>query len=226
MTGTVCLQGGGEFSAACGDMDAALVGDADGPVVVSALAGAPGREYATANRNGVAHLQRLTRAEVVAAPDLREDPEAGLAALAAARVLVLPGGSPARLLDALVHSAAGQLIGRLLADGGTVVGSSAGAMVLGAFTVLPERRPPAVVPGLGSAANTLVLPHWSGSRPDWLAAIDDGTPPGTLLLGIPEESGLVLQAGRLTAVGRSASRLLRQGRTVAPGDTLTLEELA
>ena len=50
---TVLLQGGGEFSPGCRAMDKRLLALVDGPVVVTALAGAPGREYATATRHGV-----------------------------------------------------------------------------------------------------------------------------------------------------------------------------
>lgn len=207
-TGTVLLQGGGEFSPGCLPMDAELVGLVPGPVVVTALAGAPGREYDTANRNGVRHYRAAGADDVVAAPDVRSDPEGALAALSRARLLVLPGGSPARLLEALVSTPVGDLLRRLLAAGGGVMGSSAGAMVLGGWTVLPERGP-VVRPGLGVVPEVLVLPHWSGGRADWLRAVDAAVPADTVVLGLPEESGVLVQGDAWTAVGRSPSRLLR-----------------
>ncbi|MCW2606485.1 MAG: hypothetical protein JWO60_1178, partial [Frankiales bacterium] len=100
MTGLLCLQGGGEFSAGCRDMDALLLARAAGPVVVTALAGEVGREHDTANANGVRHFRALG-ADVEAAPDVRVDPAGALAALRRARLLVLPGGSPSRLLELL-----------------------------------------------------------------------------------------------------------------------------
>jgi hypothetical protein len=42
-------------------MDAELLRRAGGPVVVTALAGAVGREYRTANDNGVRHFRALGR---------------------------------------------------------------------------------------------------------------------------------------------------------------------
>jgi hypothetical protein len=118
-------------------MDAGLLRRAGGPVVVTALAGAVGREYRTANDNGVRHFRALGATDVVAAPDAREDPAGALEALRRARLLVLPGGSPARLLDALRSTGVDRVVTDLLAAGGVVSGSSAGAMVLCGWTVLP-----------------------------------------------------------------------------------------
>ncbi len=216
MSGPVLLQGGGEFSSGCLPMDTAFVREVGGPVVVSALAGAPGREYDTANRNGVRHYA-ATGAQVLAAPDVRDDPAAALATLRRARLIVLPGGSPSRLLHALSTTAVGDLVRALLADGGAVSGSSAGAMVLGAWTVLPERAGPEIAPGLGVVAGVLVVPHWSGGRPDWLAAIETGVPDGILVLGLPEESGVVARGSAVAAVGVAPTRLLRQGRDLPVG---------
>ena len=227
MTGTVCLQGGGEFSVACREMDAELLSRADGPVVVTALAGEVGRDYATATANGVRHFRELGGADVVGAPDVREDPEEALRALRSARLIVLPGGSPSRLLAALTGTAVGQVIGDLLAADGIVMGASAGAMVLCGWTVLPDRPGGLTLArGLGLVGgdrlgDLLVLPHWSGptGREAWLRQV----PAGTTVLGIPEESGVVVQAGALTAVGRAPTTVLTtgvtDGRDLAPGQT-------
>ena len=216
MSGPVLLQGGGEFSATCLPMDAELVRLVGGPVAVTALAGAPGREYDTATRNGVDHYRRAGAVEVQGAPDVRTDPDGALAVLRAARLVVLPGGSPARLLDALTRTPVGQVVVSLLADGGGVMGSSAGAMVLCGWTVLPEGGP-VVAPGLGVVPGALVVPHWSGGRADWLRAVRDGVPQGTRVLGLPEESGVLLTDGRCTAVGAAAVRLVDEDRDLASG---------
>ena len=185
-----------------------------GPVVIAALAGAPGREYRTAGENGLLNFRRLGAVEVSVAPDVREDPAAALAALRTARLLVLPGGSPSRLLDVLRSTAVGELVAERLADGAVVMGSSAGAMVLCAWTVLPDRPGPsggpAVEPGLGLVPDLLVLPHWSGpqGREPWLRAVDRAVPPGVRVLGLPEQSGVLVDEGGLTAVGSLPSTLL------------------
>ena len=223
MTGTVCLQGGAEFGPACREMDADLLARADGPVVVTALAGTPGRDYRAAGDNGARHFRALGARDVVVAPDAREDPQAALEVLRTARLLVLPGGSPSRLLDALRSTGVERVVHDLLADGGVVSGSSAGAMVLGGWTVLPDRSGPvgpAVVPALGVVPDVLVLPHWTpDGRRDWTDAIDEQAPPGLALLGVPEQSGVLVEDGRLTAVGAAPTVLLRTGRALAPGQS-------
>ena len=105
MTGLVCLQGGAEFGPGCREMDAALLRRAAGPVVVTALAGAVGREYRTASENGVRHFRALGAQDVVAAPDAREDLGADLAAGAAAPDW---GSLADGLLGTLVEVAASQ----------------------------------------------------------------------------------------------------------------------
>lgn len=223
----ICLQGGGEFSSACRAMDTALLRRAGGRVVVTALAGEPGRDYDTATANGVRHFRALGAGDVVGAPDARADAPAALDAVAGARLLVLPGGSPSRLLTALCDTGMAAAIEALVEDGGIVMGASAGAMVLCPWTVLPDRRDGgalAVAPGLGLVGDLLVVPHWSGgsSRGDWLRSIDAAVPESTTVLGIPEESGVLVEGDVLTAVGTSATRLLRDARDLAPGESWRL----
>jgi cyanophycinase-like exopeptidase len=220
----ICLQGGGEFSPACRAMDRDLVRRAAGRVVVTALAAEPGRDYDTATANGVRHYRAVGAGEVVGAPDAREDRAAALDVVSSARLLVLPGGSPSRLLRALQGTGVAAAIAALLDDGAVVMGASAGAMVLCPWTVLPDRRAvggPAVEAGLGLVGDLLVVPHWSGgsSRGDWLRAIEAAVPATTTVLGIPEESGVLVEGDVLTAVGRSATRLLHEERDLQPGDS-------
>lgn len=224
----ICLQGGAEFGELCREMDADLLRRADGgPVVVTALAGAPGREYRTAGENGVRHFRSLGCQDASVAPDVREDEPAALAALRRARLLVLPGGSPSRLLSALQDSPAGELVRSLVVAGGVVSGSSAGAMVLCDWTVLPDRAGPrgtAVERGLGLVPDLLVVPHWSGgsSRGDWLRAVEDTVPSGVRVLGLPEQSGVLVDGAGITAVGASATAVVSDGgRELPVGDTLS-----
>lgn len=228
MTGLVCLQGGGEFSAGCRPMDARVVrrvaGGRAAPVrvVVVALAAAPGREHDTAARNGVEHYLRLG-ADAVAAPDARTDPGGAVAALEQARLVVLPGGSPSRLLEALHETPVGDLLVALSAGGVAVSGSSAGAMVLGGATVLPDRRADdgglAVVPGLALVPGVVVVPHWSGggSRGDWLRAITAAAGNDVTVLGLPEESGVLVEGRGALAVGAAATHRVADGVDVPVG---------
>ena len=220
VTGLVCLQGGAEFGPDCREMDAELLRRAAGPVVVTALAGAVGREYRTAGDNGRRHFRALGAADVVVAPDVADDPDAALEVLRRARLLVLPGGSPSRLLDALRTTGVDVVLTDLLADGGVVSGSSAGAMVLGGWTVLPDRPGPAVERGLGVVPEVLVLPHWSGEgRAGWLRAVEAAVPAGVEVLGVPEQSGVLVEGSAVTAVGSAATSLLRSGGRIELGAT-------
>ena len=221
---TICLQGGGEFSVGSRAMDADLARRAGGRVVVTALAGAPGDDYDTATANGVRHFRAVGSGEVVGAPDARSDPEGAVEVIRSARLLVLPGGSPSRLLTALRSTPVGELVATLVADDAVVMGASAGAMVLCPWTVLPDRRTGgglAVEPALGLVPGVVVVPHWSGgsSRGDWLRAIDAAVPAGVEVLGIPEESGVLVEGDLLTAVGVGPTRLVGAGRDLAPGES-------
>ena len=221
---TVVLQGGGEFSPGCRAMDKLLLDLADGPLVVTALAGEVGRDYRKATDNGVSHFRALGGSHVVAAPDVREESAQALVVLRTARVIVLPGGSPSRLLTALTASPVGQVIADLLAAGGSVMGASAGAMVLCPWTVLPDRRGPhglVVAKGLGlcpvsSSSRTGVA---AGSRTDWMVAIKDGVPADISVLGLAEESGVLFEDGVLTAVGKLSTRLVGDAQELPVGQS-------
>ncbi|HUR13498.1 MAG TPA: Type 1 glutamine amidotransferase-like domain-containing protein [Mycobacteriales bacterium] len=216
MAGLVCLQGGGEFSAACHDMDAAILERAPGPVAVVALAARPGAEHDRAAAHGVSHFRRLG-ADAFVVPDPRaqgaRDGDAARA-LEGVGLVVLPGGSPSRLLSALITTGLDDALRTHVAAGGAVMGASAGAMVLGTWTVLPEEGP-SLAPGLGIAAGLVVVPHWRGAREEWLAVIGEG-----LVLGLPEESGVIVEDGRMTAVGVRDVRLVRERADLSVGHTL------
>jgi cyanophycinase-like exopeptidase len=218
----ICLQGGAEFGPECRAMDADLLRRAGGgPAVVVPLAGAPGREHDTAGASGVRHLRALGGTATVA-PDARHDPAGALAAVRSARLVFLPGGSPRRLLEALRSTGLADVLPGLVEDGVVLVGASAGAMVLCGWTVLPDRRGPhgvAVEPALGLVPDALVLPHWSGgsSRGDWLRAVEATVPEGLRLLGVPEQSGVLVTADGLVAVGRSGTELVGTGEVLPVG---------
>ena len=221
----ICLQGGAEFGAQCEAMDAELLRLAgDGPVVVTSLAGAPGREYDTANRNGVTHFERLDAPSVVAAPDARVDEAAAYALARHAGLLVLPGGSPSRLLEALTTTRMGAAIEEVLASGGVVMGASAGAMVLCEHTWLPDRGG-TVVRGLGLVPDSIVLPHWSDDRLDQATRLLHQLPEGTVALGLPEQSGLLVDENQVTALGHTACALIgRRQRSLEPWSSGSLSE--
>ena len=219
MSALLCLQGGAEFQSACRDIDLAVLARLPGSprVVVTALAGSVGRDYAKASANGVRWWTELG-APAEAAPDAREEPSAALAVLASADLVVLPGGSPSRLREALRESGVGALLRRRWSSGECALwGASAGAMLLCSHTVLPDRKGQPVVDGLGVLPRSLVLPHWSG-RSSWLSGVSKAVPEGTRLLGLPECSGLVIVDDEWTAHGPAATEVV-PADLIAPGET-------
>ena len=219
----VCLQGGAELTPGCEAMDAAMLW-AHGPglgqeglprrLLVAPFAGRPGREREISGGNARAWYERLGARRVDVAAD---EGEAFGAALAGLRgpdggadggpdggdLLVLPGGSPSRLLEALAPHR--EALDAALGRGVAVSGASAGSMVLCRWTVLPEGGRLQVVPGLGVVPVDLVLVHYAGGL-DWLdaarRALGELLAPDAVVLGLPERSGAVVAAdGTLTAAG-------------------------
>lgn len=199
--GLICLQGGREFHPECREMDALLLDAANGgPVVVAPLASRRGFEWDTTGADGVRHFTALGAHDVtVADPDAPED------ALSRATLVVLPGGSPRRLRDAVLGTATGRAIAAAADDPDRVVmGASAGAMVLCAWTLLPEGKPE-VATGLGVVGDFAVVPHYGGPNETWENAL---RATGVDLLGIPECSGVLLDGEDVTAVGVQPATLI------------------
>ena len=202
MSGLICLQGGAEFGNRCVDMDAELLDRSPpGDVVVLAGAAASGREYSIAGDNAVTYYGRLTRRTVVAAEDPRVDASGFLDLAGTAAVLVLPGGSPKRLLDVLRGDVQAAVLD-MHARGGTISGARAGAMVLCAHTVLPGEGPTS---GLGLVPG-VALPHFDGSN--WW---DLPLPPDVPRWGLPECGGVFYRDGAVEAVGSGGVERLQYG---------------
>lgn len=205
MGGLVCLQGGAEFGASCRDLDLAVLRRTPpGPIVVLPGAAAPGRDYATAGRNAARYYRGLSGDAVTVTPDPRDDDDEAVRLVAAAALLVLPGGSPQRLHEVLTATALGGVVRERSAAGELVVsGASAGAMVACAVTVLPERGRE-VVSGLGLVPG-LALPHWSGT--DRFHS-RDLVAPGVPRWGLPECGGVLVEGDRVVAAGAGTPQVL------------------
>jgi len=208
----VLLQGGAEMQPPCREMDAALLEAAPaGDVVVVLGAATPGADHDRAAGRARRYYGALTARAVLVAPHPQADLEGCLVAVADAGAVVLPGGSPSRLHEALTVED-GRLAATLLAlhqDGVALSGSSAGAMVLCSRTVLPERRRvggPEVVDGLGLLPG-LALVHDDGGDAGWWDPDDPDGP----RWGLPEAGGVLLHGGTVRAVGEGSSRLLLDG---------------
>lgn len=224
MPAAICLTGGAEFLPASRALDEALLAHVgDGPVVVAPLASAVGLDYRAAGSNARRWFSSLGVPDVRIAPDAREDPGAAVHAIAGAALLVLPGGSPARLLEALAATPVARAVAALLERGGVVLGAGAGAMPLGGWTLLPEGHTvegPPVVEALGLVPDVVVLPHFRGDR-GWVEVIRRRLGDTPVVLGLPEGAGVLVEGDRFTAVGASAVTVFAgvdaTGRAVAAG---------
>jgi cyanophycinase len=205
----VCLQGGNELLPASREMDLALLAMAGpGPVVVVPLASKPGSDYTRTGAHATAYFTELG-ADVVVAPDARKDAAGAGEAVDGAAYVVLTGGSPRTLRDALVETGVGARIRAAAERGVLVMGSSAGAMVACATTLLPQwRGNPNVGPGLGLIDGYVVVPHFAGDRTAWVRA---GLAAAPAVLGIPENSGVLVEGDRLTPLGVEPSVLITDG---------------
>ena len=211
--GIVCLQGGNELTAPCRPMDSLLLSLAPpGPVVVVPLASERGADYRRTGENASRYFTDLG-AEVVVAPDARQAPQEAAAAVGSAGMIVLTGGSPRRLRDALVGSGLDDRIRERQRAGVLVMGSSAGAMVACATTLLPQwRGNPSTGAGLGLVTGRVVVPHFDGKRGGWVRA---GLAAEPMVLGIPECSGVLVAGDDMTAVGvEPATVITATGRAV------------
>lgn len=213
MSADICLQGGAEFRTGCEPMDRLMIEAGHRRselVLVAPFAGRPGRERRMAGDNAARWYRELgaTQLEVAA-----EEGPGFEQALAVAGLLVLPGGSPQRLLEALSPSI--DALQAAVHNGTAISGASAGAMVLCRWTVLPEGRR-RVTAGLGVVGVDLVLPHYSGGT-GWLDVARDVLPAGALVLGLPERSGTIVHPdGRRTDAGVHPVSVVGAGDGVRP----------
>ncbi|MEI7943602.1 MAG: hypothetical protein WCI25_02175 [Actinomycetes bacterium] len=176
----ICIQGGGEFADECREMDQyflSLIPDLE----ITIFAGASEHERAAeiTSGNAIAYFASLGRS-AHRITDVRD-----------AQVLVLPGGSPRLLLEALLPHR------DFLAGLPAIWGASAGAMVLASEIYLPDRR--VSLPGLRFIPGR-VRPH--ASQQELAAPI-----PGVWALA--EREGVVASLAEMN--GESEPReLLRQ----------------
>ncbi len=196
--GPLVLVGGGEFGEGLRGLDAGLLeslGTEEVAVLPTAAAfERPERAVAAA----VAHFEalgaRVLEVPVLGRPDALEADH--VAAVRSARFVYLTGGSPLHLRSVLKETPLWEALLEAWRGGAAVVGSSAGAMVLGDPMVDP--RGGAFTIGLGLVENLAVLPHLSSGAQHRTLRL---APTGVHLLGIPEQTAVVSDASGWRAAG-------------------------
>ncbi|MFY9586918.1 MAG: Type 1 glutamine amidotransferase-like domain-containing protein [Actinomycetota bacterium] len=224
------LVGSGEFTPAMADIDREILATLPKHPRVAILPTAAGGENPEdwAYR-GVEHFTRLG-ARSVALMVLNwshaEDP-ANVAEVENADLVYFSGGKPARLLAALEGSPLWR--GVLLARqrGGWIVGASAGAMVLGDWTLVHTQADPHGTPtdwtiGLGILQGIAVVPHYDyWTEADDLARAIEGS---CTVFGIAEDSAVLLDEGHGRTLGARPSCMRTSGeiRWIEPGEKFEL----
>ncbi len=227
--GTVALMGGDEFSPDCVPLDRELLGRIAHrpPRVVVIPTAAVHENPRLAADNGISYFAAL-QAEARAAMILRrEDTDnAGILDMLSslqADLVYLTGGSPADLLGAMRHSAAWASIVELYREGGTVVGSSAGAMVLGE---LVSTGTATWTDGLYLIPRLAVLPHHHPLPDLYVQDLRDSVSPDIVILGIQTATAAVNSGDdRWHVLGRGTVSLYAEGRTARyrAGESFVLE---
>jgi cyanophycinase len=229
--GLLALVGGAEFTPGNEHCDEALLAAAPpGPMLVVPTAAArqqPERAVDTARRWFLG-----LGAEVDVLPVLRrrdaQDP--GLAERAArAGFVYICGGDPGLLLDVLGGSPVWSGLQSAWVRGGSLAGSSAGAMVLARTMLIraswPDRSRRRARPAIGLAPVDAVLPHFDGFGASWVDSALEGMEGDPLLLGVDERTAALWHRGTWTASGPGRVTLIRRAarQTFGSGDVLPLD---
>lgn len=217
----IVLVGGNEFRRDCDPMDRALIERLRGPAAQIAIlpTAATNENPYVAGENGVRHFRRLgAQADNLMIVDEASANDAALVGLLEDYAgLYFTGGDPIYLHDTLLGSKTWEAVKAVAARGGLVVGSSAGAMVLG------ERlwRFDGWIDGLGLAPGLAVLPHHATLAARWNApAMAAALPAGVTLIGIDEATALLLPEARVVGIGHVTVYGPGGPRAYTPGDVL------
>jgi cyanophycinase len=103
--------------------------------------------------------------------------------------IYIPGGSPLHLKSVLKDSPAFEAIIDKWHNGASLVGSSAGAMVLGDPMIDP--RGGAYTVGLKLLSNLTVIPHFNGGHPERISRSLKFAPKNTVIVGLDEKTAVI-----------------------------------
>jgi cyanophycinase len=204
--GALALVGSGEYLPQMEAIDRGLLDTLGGPasarVVViptaSALElGMPERW----NDMGVAHFRGLgaqvTPIMLLNRDDARD--EGVLADLRGADMYYFSGGNPEHVIETLRDTPAWQIISAGYAAGAVLAGCSAGAMMLGGYTLsvrsVMRGQPPRWLHGLGVVPGIVLMPHFDRvadfAGEDVFRSILASAPAVATLVGVDEDTALV-----------------------------------
>lgn len=227
--GPLALVGGEELTHGNEPQDEVLVGAAGaGPAFVVATAAAR-HDPAAAVRNAKRWFGALGL-DIEELPALRRT-DARSKRLAdrarGGRFFYLVGGDPGVVPSVLAGTPVWDAIVEAWLNGAALGASSAGAMALGAWTLVrgegPDHGRRRYVPALSLVSRTAVLPHFDTFGHRWADdALSTAPELDTVLIGLDERAAAVWRAGTWRAMGRGAVTVLADGgrRRYSAGDDI------
>lgn len=238
--GPLALLGSGEYTPAMDSTDRLLLETIGRPSPrVALIPTASGLEEGSPERwNGMGerHFARLGVTALPVPLIARRDAfDAGvLDLLGQADLFYFSGGNPEHLIECLHESPAWGVITRRHAEGAGVAGCSAGAMMMGGYTLrvraVAQGQPPRWIAALGLADSLVIMPHFDRMAgfvgPELFRQILASAPAHARLVGIDEDTALVrLRPGEPWQVsGRQTVSLLEPdgaARVFRHGDPVT-----
>lgn len=188
MSGWILLSGGNEFSDSYAKADLAALEkriNKNSPLLVVVTAPFPTQElaYKTAQK----YFSNLG-IETLMSPILSENDltAENINQIANADSIYIAGGTPARLVKSFIDTDAESALKTALDRGCVVMGSSAGAMLMGCKVVMPGGNE--IGRGLNFLPNQIVLPHFGSGFPAWTQKFHDQK---LGLVGLAEGSSLL-----------------------------------
>lgn len=172
---------------------------------------------------GVEHFARLGAQSVglMVLDRLGAEDPLHVAEVERADVVYFSGGKPARLLAAIEESPLFEAMLRARLNGAWILGASAGAMVLGDWTLVhtaddPHGTPTAWTIGLGMLQGRAVVPHYD----IWLEGpmLAAEIAPHCTVFGIDEDSAILLHETEAVVRGRNGAVIWTKDGPVRYGD--------
>ena len=213
-TGILALIGSGEFTKEMEETDRFLLSQINNPVVaIIPTAAGQEEDYDKWIKMGVTHFKKFN-VTAFGVPMLNEDDandQILIDQLSKANVFYFSGGDPGYLLDVLKDSKAWELILEKYKSGAMLIGSSAGAMVMGKKVIariyrffrtgqLPEWEE-----GL-NMVDFAVIPHFDkiseDLNEDHINELNQKIPRNTEVVGIDEDTSYILIEGNWKIIGK------------------------
>ncbi len=235
--GTLLIMGGGPGGHDVLERFVELAGGPTAHIVVIPTAGG-GEDY-DANWPGLDRLREVgaTNLTVVHTYDPAVARQAGFAdAIRNASAVWIPGGRQWRLVDAYDNTPVLDELNALLARGGVIGGTSAGASIMGSYLVRGDTRNNTIMMGdhevgFGWLRNTAIDQHLlrRNRQHDLVEVLERF--PDLLGIGLDENTAIVVQGDTATVIGQTYVAIYDTQRTVGrdgrfyllqPGDRLNL----